>query len=74
MHDREKSHTLVLNGVAIQFITKRGITRIRSDGTTDPGRLEPLIDVIRKLQTKEDKEETRWINEAEDKVNSFDSK
>ena len=47
---------------------------MKSDGTTDPGRLEPLIDVIRKLQTKEDEEETRWINEAEDKVNSFDSK
>ena len=74
MNDSEKSHTLVLNGVAIQFTTKRGITRMKSDGTTDPGRLEPLIDVIRKLQTKEDEEETRWINEAEDKVNSFDSK
>ena len=73
MHDREKSTTLVLNGVAIQFTTKLGITRIKSDGTTDPGRLEPLIDAIRKLQTKEDKEETNWINEAEDKVNSFGS-
>lgn len=73
MNGREKSHTLVLNGVAIQFITKLGITRIRSDGITDPGRLEPLIDAIRKLQTKEDKEETGWINETEDKVNSFDS-
>ena len=72
MHDREKSHTLVLNGVAIQFITKFGITRIKSHGTTDPGRLEPLIDVIRKLQTKEDKEETHGINEAENRANSFD--
>lgn len=72
MNDKEKSITLVLNGVAIQFITKFGITRIRSDGTTDPDRLEALIDAIRKLQTKEDKEETRWINDAENKVNSFD--
>jgi len=72
MNGREKSSTLVLNGVAIQFTTKFGITRIRSAGTTDPGRLEPLIDAIRKLQTKEDKEETRWINDAENKVNSFD--
>ena len=74
MNDREKSHTLILNGVAIQLTTKRGITRMKSDGTTDPGRLEPLIDAIRKLQTKQDKEETRLINEAEDKVNSFVSK
>jgi hypothetical protein len=72
MHDREKSHTLVLNGVAIQFITKFGMTRIRSHATTDPGRLEPLIDAIRKLQTKEDEEGTRCINEAENKANSFD--
>ena len=63
--------TLVLNGVSIRVIAKAGMTRIVSDFTSDTGRLDPLIDAIRSLQTQEDQEETQSINHFENMLDSL---